>query len=83
MEVKFSRHAASQMFERKILAEWAIRAIASPEFVKDDVMDHEVKLAFCRIEEFGNRYLCVAHKPETQPVFVVTAFFDRNAEQKR
>lgn len=83
MELRFSHHAASQMSQRKLLAEWVIWTIAAPEFVRDDEMDYEVKLAFRRIMEFGNRYLCTASKPDARPVFVVTAFVDRNAEKKR
>jgi Domain of unknown function (DUF4258) len=80
MKIRFSNHATSQMAERKIAETWVSRALNDPEFVREDKVDREVKLAFCRIEEFGDRWLRVAYREEQNACFVVTAFFDRKAE---
>jgi len=80
MKVKFSNHAKSQMVERKILEQWVLRTLRDPEFVREDKVDFDVKLAFCRIKEFGDRWLRVAYRQESDARFVVTAFFDRKAE---
>ena len=49
MKVEFSKHAVSQMAERKIPEQWVVRALQEPDFVRDDKSHPDVKLAFRRI----------------------------------
>jgi hypothetical protein len=80
MKVEFSKHAVSQMAERKIPEQWVVRVLQEPDFVRGDKSHPDVKLAFRKIAEFGGRWLRVAYKQELDAHFIITVFFDRKAE---
>ena len=77
----FSRHARSQITERKIERQWVVKTVSEPEFVREDANDQNVILAFRRIPEAGDRWLRVVYTARAEKVIVITAFFDRKARR--
>jgi len=76
VRIHFSRHADDMIVERNIERDWVHDTIRSPDFVESDPDRPDIKRAFRRIPERGNRVLRVAYAEEDH-IRVITLFFDR------
>ena len=65
------------MSERKIPLDWLERVLREPKRVEPDAEDAELQHRLGIIEEYGGRVLRVIIKKDTNPVMVITAYFDR------
>lgn len=77
-----SAHASTVISERGISTEWIERILESPQSIAADRTDAQIKHALGRIAEYGDRVLRVVYNDTTQPVNVVTAYFDRAMKDK-
>jgi hypothetical protein len=74
-----SDHAKEELKKpgrQQIKSEWIERALSYPDHSDEDSRTNTLRV-WKRIPEYGNRALRVVYSPDTQPVFVVTVFFDR------
>jgi hypothetical protein len=83
LKVELSQHARSQFIERNIREEWVARVLAEPEIDRDDPIHQDVRQALRRIADYNNRWPRVVYKRRPNSYFVLTAFFDRNAEKRK
>ncbi len=72
-----SIHAQTAIAERSIPIEWLERVLSKPEKTDADKFDTTLGHALGRIPEHGNRVLRVIYNHSTQPITIVTAYFDR------
>lgn len=79
-EYIFSEHAHDMLLERKIREKWVKLTLTDPDDSKepDDGTIHYIKC----IKEYNNRYLRVIVNPSSEPVKIVTLFFDRRLGRK-
>jgi hypothetical protein len=77
-----SAHAQVVIAERKIAIAWIERVLYNPEKTESDRHDPQLKHSLGRIEEFGGRVLRVIYNPDTKPMKIITAYFDRTARDK-
>lgn len=75
-------HARTAISERKIPLEWLERVIAGPGRVDPDAEDPELEHRLGVIMEHAGRVLRVIINKNTDPVTVVTAYFDRAMRNK-
>ena len=74
-EVELSAHARDMLVERGIREGWLRTTIESPD---SEEVDAEGNIHYLKaIPEHGGRVLRVIVNPNTEPVKVVTLFFDR------
>lgn len=71
-----SRHAATRLRKRGISTAWVQRAIEFPDREEIDSEDPTCRHAVKRSRDFGDRVLRVIYNVDTEPLTVVTAFFD-------
>ncbi|MDB5509460.1 MAG: hypothetical protein JWL93_1929 [Hyphomicrobiales bacterium] len=76
-------HASLQMAERRIDWAWVVSTLTDPEFVRPDLRDLVLKLAFRQIPEAGSRWLRAVYKECQDGKYVITLFLDRKAERRR
>ena len=76
-----SAHARLVIAERKIAIDWIERVLYNPEKIEDDNYDPQLKHSLGRIEEFGGRVLRIIYNPETKPLKIITAYFDRTVRK--
>lgn len=77
-----SRHTESEMAGRGILPAYIDAALASPDWTAPDPTRPGVTRSFKAIPAFGGRVLRVAHRPQGDDVFVITATWDRGAKRR-
>jgi hypothetical protein len=82
MEYDLSEHAATTVRERDIRPAWIDITLTSPELIKPHPEDPALRYAFRRIPEHGDRVLRVIYNADTNPVTIVTAYFDRTMKDK-
>jgi hypothetical protein len=73
-----SAHAAQSVAKRRIRPEWLASTLLTPAVTLPDPQDTALRHALAAIPDFGDRVLRVIYNPETTPVLVVTAYFDRS-----
>ena len=79
MDFVLSKHAADELNKAgrsQIRQEWIDRALTTPDYSDKDNRTKTIRV-WKRIPEFGNRALRVVYNPHTEPITVVTVFFDR------
>ena len=79
MDFILSQHAADELNKAgrsQIKQEWIHRTLTNPDYYDTDNRTNTIR-AWKRIPEFGNRALRVVYNPNTEPITVVTVFFDR------
>ena len=76
MEFKLSNHASKRIKQRKIKQEWLQAAITIPDSLESDIEDSTVLHALIEIPERGFKRLRVVYNETTQPVTIVTAYFE-------
>jgi len=77
MKYNLSQHAQDVLKEREILDSWVEHVLLAPERCEPDRSDKSVEHRLGRVIEHGNRVLRVVVNKETEPVTVVTSYFDR------
>lgn len=73
---KLSDHAKKQMERRRIKPEWIEAALNEPDRTKNDMEDATLAHALKEIPEKGFKVLHVIYNETTEPVTIVTAFFE-------
>lgn len=76
MEFKLSDHARERIQQRKIKPEWIAVTIAHPDQTENDFEDRSLTHALKAIPEKGFRKLRVIYNETTEPVTIVTAYFE-------
>jgi hypothetical protein len=76
MNFVLSDHAGKRILKRKIRIEWIEAALANPGYTENDDHDPDLVHALCLIPERGFRTLRVIYNEASNPVVVVTAYFD-------
>ncbi|OGS94549.1 MAG: hypothetical protein A3H31_11990 [Gallionellales bacterium RIFCSPLOWO2_02_FULL_57_47] len=76
MEFKLSDHAQKRIQQRKIKPEWIKAAIEHPDLLEDDFEDSTLAHALKAIPEKGFKKLRVIYNETTEPVTIVTAYFE-------
>lgn len=76
MEYRLSEHAAKRMQQRKILPEWIQTALDNPDTTESDQEDPNLAHALKAIPEKGFKVLRVVYNETTEPVTIVTAYFE-------
>ena len=76
MEFKLSDHARERVQQRKIKPEWIAAAITHPDQTENDFEDGSLAHALKAIPEQGFRTLRVIYNEATEPVTIVTAYFE-------
>ncbi len=79
MDFVLSKHAADELDKAgrsQIQQEWIHRTLTTPDCSDTDNRTNTIRV-WKRIPEFGNRALRVVYNPNTEPITVVTVFFDR------
>ena len=76
MEFKLSDHAQKRIQQRKIKLEWIKAVIDNPEQFENDFEDSTLVHALKAIPEKGYKKLRVIYNETTEPVTIVTAYFE-------
>lgn len=76
MEYRISDHAAKRMKQRKVLPEWVATALEHPDSTETDQEDPTLLHALKAIPDRGFKVLRVIYNETTEPVTVVTAYFE-------
>jgi hypothetical protein len=79
---KLTRHAEDALVKRKIKKEWLERVLAFPQRIETDTTDPALEHRLAEISECENRVLRVIINTHTNPIRVVTLFFDRKIRGK-
>ena len=82
MEFKLSDHARERIQQRKIKPEWIAIAITHPDQIENDFEDHSLVHALKLIPEKSFRKLRVIYNETTEPVTIVTAYFEQGEAMK-
>lgn len=77
-----SNHAKERILERGIQEKWIEDALSAPQLTDIDSRDSSIHIVWKKISEFGNRVLRVCYNPNTDPIIIVTVFFDRSMRGK-
>ena len=78
-----TEHARESLRKRPtIQMEWIERVLAEPERVEPDRFDLEIEHRLRSIVEYEGRVLRVIVKKQTNPIRVVTCYFDRKMRGK-
>ncbi len=76
MDYILSDHARKRILKRKIRTEWIEMTLAHPARTENDDVDPTLAHALRPIPEKGFRVLRVIYNETTDPVIIVTAYFD-------
>ena len=79
---QLKRHAEDALVKRKIEKEWLERVLAFPQRIEPDATDPMLEHRLAVISECDNRVLRVIINAHTNPVRVITLFFDRKIRGK-
>ena len=82
MDYVLTQHAQDLLLRRNIPIRWIERTLEAPSKVEPDSMDSTLEHRLAAIPEYGNRGLRVIVNKTTNPIRVVTFYFDRNLRDK-
>jgi hypothetical protein len=76
-----SEHAGDMLRERNIKKAWIQSALDNPEMkeIKEDGTIHHI----IAVEDNGEKYLRVIINPTSEPIKIVTVFFDRRLRRAK
>jgi len=78
MTYDLTDHARESLRKRPTISlEWVERVLQQPERVEPDTVDAELEHRLGRIPEYDGRVLRVIVKKATDPLRVITCYFDR------
>ena len=81
--IRLTAHAQMMLNRRELKMEWIEDTLRAATIVRHDERDPTLKLAFRQIAEAGDKWLRVVYRMDKQTHVVVTAFFDRNQENRK
>lgn len=70
-------HAAEVIYAREISKEWIVRVLMHPRKTEADRNDPELRHALASILEREDRVLRVIYNHTTNPLLIVSVYFDR------
>ncbi len=76
MQYRLSDHAKKRLQQRKIKPEWLAATLANPDRIESDPEDATLVHALLDIPEKGFKRLRVIYNETSEPVTIVTAYFD-------
>ncbi len=80
---ELSDHARESLRKRPIIRmEWVERVLQHPERVEPDCVDAELEHRLGRIQEYDGRVLRVIVKKDTNPLRIITFYFDRKMRRR-
>jgi Domain of unknown function (DUF4258) len=83
MTYDLTDHARESLRKRStIRPEWIERVLQQPERVEPDAIDAELEHRLGRIPEYDGRVLRVIIKKTTNPLLVITVYFDRKMRRQ-
>lgn len=83
MTYDLTDHARESLRKRStIRPEWIERVLQQPERVEPDAIDAELEHRLGRIPEYDGRVLRVIIKKTTNPLRVITVYFDRKMRRQ-
>ncbi|MHC4443476.1 MAG: DUF4258 domain-containing protein [Planctomycetota bacterium] len=77
MKYELTEYVKTAISEREIPLEWMDRVLANPNRIEPDTQDDNLEHRLGVIHEYDGRVLRVIINKATDPVRVVTAYFDR------
>ena len=78
MDYQLTEHARESLRKRSsIRVEWVERVLLQPDRVEPDRTDPELEHRMSRIQESEGRVLRVIVKKASNPIRVITCYFDR------
>ncbi|MGV8933145.1 MAG: DUF4258 domain-containing protein [Gallionellaceae bacterium] len=81
-EFEYTTHAQTVATSRAIKNDWVVSTLTTPELQIPDREDPELMHALSKIPENENRVLRVEYNATTDPVRIVTVYFDRTMRGK-
>jgi hypothetical protein len=83
MDYQLTEHARESLRKRpSIRVEWVERVLLQPERVEPDRTDPELEHRIGRIQESEGRVLRVIVKKPSNPIRVITCYFDRKMRRQ-
>ncbi|MEK7763015.1 MAG: DUF4258 domain-containing protein [Nitrospirota bacterium] len=83
MTYDLTDHARESLRKRPTISlEWVERILLQPERVEPDTVDAELEHRLGRIPEYDGRVLRVIVKKATDPLRVITCYFDRKMRRQ-
>ena len=82
MKYQLTDHAQTTVSQREIRPEWLDRIVENPSRIEPDTQDDNLEHRLGVIQEHGGRVLRVIVNKSTDPIRVVTAYFDRAMRKK-
>lgn len=82
MNYKLTQHAKDAIIKRKVELKWIELALSFPQLIEQDATDPLLEHRLAVIFENENRVLRVIINTHTNPMWVVTLFFDRRMKGK-
>ncbi|MGB5156725.1 DUF4258 domain-containing protein [Desulfobacterium sp. N47] len=82
MNYKLTQHAKDAIIKRKVELKWIEQAVSFPQHIEQDATDSMLEHRMAVIPENESRVLRVIINPHTNPLLVVTLFFDRRMKGK-
>jgi hypothetical protein len=82
LKYELTKHASEVIKEREILMEYIERVINSPELIESDSEDDGLQHLMMKIKENDNRILKVIVAKDSDPVRIITAYYDRSMRGK-
>jgi len=82
MDYVLTQHAQDLLLRRNIPIAWIERTLDAPAIVDSDRIDDTLEHRLAPIPEHGHRVLRVIINKLSNPVRVVTFYFDRNMRDK-
>lgn len=76
MKFKLTSHAEKRILRRKIKLEWITAALEHPARTENDTEDANLVHALLPIPEKGFQVLRVIYNETTEPVDIITIYFD-------
>lgn len=80
---RLTAHAELMLDRRGLKMDWIEDTLRDAAIVRHDERDPTLNLAFRQIPEAGDKWLRVVYRMDKQTHVVVTAFFDRNQENRK
>lgn len=78
-----SDHAQESLRKRPVIrTEWIEQVLKVPQLVETDSVDIELEHRLGRIQEYDGRVLRVIVKKDTNPLRIITFYFDRKMRRR-
>ena len=82
LKFDFTKHAEDVIKEREIPLEFIKRAVLDPDLIMPDASDINLEHKLKKITERDNRILRVVINKNSDPMRIITVFFDRSMRGK-